>query len=108
MKMRSGYDRHASDQEMGAYLQELEFADYELACVEEGRLVPKAECWGVEIRPEDWSQLSDDGPGYLNAKARTRIRKAISQERRRVVKEWADLVLPFLGFVLATLAIVFD
>ena len=108
MKIRAGYDRDASDQEMAAYRHKLGFADYELACVEEGRLVPKAERWGIEIRPEDWIQLfGNSGPGYLNGKARTRIRKGINEERRRVVKEWAEIVLPFSGFILAALAIVF-
>ena len=91
----------------GEFVMNAEMYDYDLAGLEESGLIQEADRWGVEIKSGDWKDSSIYGKPYLTFEVRSRIRKRIREERRLVVKEWVQIVGPFMGFVLAALAIIF-
>jgi hypothetical protein len=108
--------------------QELEIIETELLPLEErfsfvetGRLQRKAEPLSIEIpneneKPDWWrtgirvsavveGKLYEIETKALSTKGQRRVRKLIWEERLRITKRWAELLIPILSLIVAILAI---
>ena len=104
---QDSFDKNFNQEQAGEFVMIAEMHDYDLAGLEKPGLIREADRWDVEIKSEDWKDSSTYGRPYLTFEVRSRIRKRIREERRLVVKEWVQIAVPFMGFVLAALAIIY-
>ena len=77
--------------------------DYRLYLLERESLMRKAKFWGVSINKENWPKYSPLRTRYLDEKLRARVWKNIRDERRKACKEWAEVLLPFVGIIAAAI-----
>ena len=106
-RLKQSYRKNMSDNELSEFLFELEMADFELASLDEQRLVPIAERWGIDVPDDSWKRLHGRGPTFLKFSTRAKLWKVVRDERFLYWSRWAQLLVPILSLIVAALAIIY-
>ena len=106
-RLKQSYRKNMNDDELSEFLFELEMADFELASLDEQRLLPIAERLGIDVPDDSWKRIHGCGPTFLEFRTRAKLWKAVQDERFRYWSGWVQLLVPILSLIVAALAIIY-